>query len=219
MHFDFLIEDISGKAALNILVPKIIDVSVHSYAVHSYRGVGHVPKNMKGTKNPGNRLLLNNLPKLLDGYGKKYAGYPAGFSAAVVLVCDLDDRREVEFRSELEEILENCVSPPTALFCFAIEEGEAWLLGSRDAVRTAYPRAKPAVLNSYVFDSICGTWEKLADAVYPGGSKALAAKGWFEVGREKSVWATAICPHIDVERSMSPSFRSFRDQLRQLAST
>ena len=40
-------------------------------------------------------------------------------------------------------------------------------------VKSAYPNAKDAVLNSYVQDSICGTWEVLADAVHPGGSQLL----------------------------------------------
>ena len=47
----------------------------------------------------------------------------------------------------------------------AIEEGEAWLLGDIPAIQSVYPNAKNAVLNGYENDSICGTWEKLADAV------------------------------------------------------
>ncbi len=34
------------------------------------------------------------------------------------------------------------------------------------------------ILNSYVNDSICGTWETLADAVYLGGAAALIASRW-----------------------------------------
>ncbi len=62
-------------------------------------------------------------------------------------------------------------------FCLAIEEGEAWLLGDLDAVRTAYPGARKAVLDEDVSDSRCGTWEVLADAVYPGGCTELICKG------------------------------------------
>lgn len=54
------------------------------------------------------------------------------------------------------------------------EEIEAWLLGDRHALLSAYPHAKMHVLNTYVQDSICGTWEVLADAVYPGGTSKLS---------------------------------------------
>jgi hypothetical protein len=92
------------------------------------------------------------------------------------------------------------------LFCIAIEEFEAWYLGDLDAIRSAYPRAKSAVLNGYINDSICDTWELLADAVYTGGHKALSKKGSQEVGKQKSIWAKEISPHMDVSRNISPSF-------------
>jgi hypothetical protein len=72
------------------------------------------------------------------------------------------------------------------------------------------------VLTSYENDSICGTWEKLADAVYPGGSAALKRRGWHEIGAEKSTWAAAIAPLMDVDSNRSPSFHYFRSKLREL---
>ncbi len=171
---------------------------------------------MRDTDDPAKRILLENLPKLLKGYGKTHAGYQ-GYAAAVVVVCDLDNRCLKAFRHELLAILGQCRPQPLARFCFAVEEGEAWLMGDLDAVATAYPDADKIVLNSYVNDSICGTWEKLADAVYAGGSLALSAEGRQVVGEEKSKWAQAISQLIDVETNNSPSFRYFRDALRALA--
>ena len=69
----------------------------------------------------------------------------------------------------------------------------------------------------YVNDSICGTWEKFADAVYPGGAQALSAKGWQAVGAEKSKWAEKVPPHIDISNNNSLSFCYFRDKMRELA--
>ena len=46
MHFEILVEDQSGKRALDILVPKIIS-DEHSYRVFAYKGIGKVPKNLK----------------------------------------------------------------------------------------------------------------------------------------------------------------------------
>ncbi len=215
MHFDILVEDQAGKKALDTLVPKIVG-SEHTFKIHSYKGIGRVPKNMRDTDDPAKRILLENLPKLLKGYGKTHAGY-RDYPAAVVVVCDLDDRCLKTFRDELLAILGQCHPRPNARFCFAVEEGEAWLLGDLAAVTAAYPNARKDVLHSYLNDTICGTWEKLVDAVHPGGSLALSAGGWQVVGGEKSKWAQAISQLIDVETNNSPSFRYFRDALRALA--
>lgn len=75
--------------------------------------------------------------------------------------------------------------------------------------RTAYASLKAGPLDSYVQDSICGTWEVLADAIYPGGSAALKAIGWPAPGVAKCEWATNIGKHIDVNRNVSPSFQKF----------
>lgn len=174
MHFEILVEDRSGKDALDILIPKIIG-SAHTFIIHSYKGIGGIPKNMRNADDASKRMLLNILPKLLKGYGKTFAGY-RNYRAAVILVCDLDDKCLKIFRKELFTVLNRCHPTPETRFCIAIEEGEAWFLGDLDAVKAAYPKAKDAVLNSYENDSICGTWEKLADAVYKGGASALCGQ-------------------------------------------
>lgn len=156
MHFEILVEDQSGKKALDILVPKIIGAK-HTFIVRAYKGIGRISKNIKDTKDAGNRILLENLPKLLKGYGKTFNRYPPDYPAVVILVCDLDDKCMQAFRQELFKILNQCNPKPEARFCFAIEEGEAWFLGDLAAVRSAYPNAKNSILNNYVNDSICGT--------------------------------------------------------------
>ncbi|NLE24846.1 MAG: hypothetical protein GX625_05800, partial [Clostridiaceae bacterium] len=164
MHIEILVEDESGKKALETLVPKIIGDS-HSFIVHSYKGIGHIPKNITEKKEAKQRFLLNQLPRLLRGYGKTFAGYSQEYPAAVIFVCDLDDRCLKAFRQELLKILSACYLQPETRFCFAVEEGEAWLLGDIRAVKKAFPRAKDNVLTAYENDSICGTWERLADAI------------------------------------------------------
>jgi hypothetical protein len=216
MHFEILVEDQSGKKALDILVPKIIGGD-HTFKVYSYKGIGRIPKNL-GTRGDANkRILLDQLPRLLRGYGNAFANYPAGYTAAVILVCDLDDKCKRAFRQELFNSLNTCNPRPETRFCIAIEEGEAWFLGDINAVKSAYPEFKDAVLDNYVNDSICGTWERLADAVYSGGSSALSKKGWQAVGAEKSQWAEKITPHMVVTNNASPSFAYFRQKLLELA--
>lgn len=68
-------------------------------------------------------------------------------------------------------------------------------------------------------DSICGTWEKLADAVFPGGSAALGGEGYPKIGEEKARWAAAIGSQLDVAANASPSFQVFRSGLLKLATS
>ncbi len=209
MHFEILIEDQSGKKALDILVPKIIGKD-HTFRVIAYKGIGRIPGSMNSNVDVSKRMLLDNLPRLLNGYGRSWTNY----SAAVFVVCDLDDKCLKTFKQELLNILDNCNIKPKTRFCIAIEEGEAWFLGDIQAIKKAYPKAKDVVLNRYVNDSICGTWERLADAIYRGGSAALSAKGWQAVGAEKSQWADRITPHMDIANNASPSFVYFRSSVR-----
>ena len=43
MRFEILVEDLSGKRALEVLMPKILG-DQHSFRIINYRGVGHIPK-------------------------------------------------------------------------------------------------------------------------------------------------------------------------------
>lgn len=215
MHFEILVEDKSGKNVLEILMPKILGQN-HSWKIFAFNGIGHIPKNMRNAKEVANQMLLNNLPRLFRAYGQTFAGYH-NYAAALILVCDLDDKCQKTFRDQLYNILISCNPKPKTRFCFAIEEGEAWFLGDLNAIKAAYPKAKDAVLNSYVNDSICGTWEKLADAIYKGGEAALSVKGRQAVGTEKSRWVEKITPHMSIDNNQSPSFCHFREKIRELA--
>ena len=214
MHFEILVEDKSGKIALESILEKILGPNgqKHTYRIISYKGIGRIPKNLSGMIDPQKRILLDRLPKLLRGYGKSLNN----FSAVVVVIVDLDDKDCLVFKQEMLNILNNCNPRPTALFRIAIEEGEAWLLGDCNAIKSAYPRVKMQILNTYEQDSICGTWEKLADAVFPGGSQKLKKLGWPHTGQAKCKWAKNIAPHLDTDANQSKSFQAFRDGIRNL---
>ena len=156
MHFEILVEDASGKIVLESAMGKILDQigQDHTYKIFSYKGIGRMPKDLRGATDPQKRILLDRLPRLLRGYGKSLKDSPA----AVVVVVDLDDKDCLVFKQEMLDILDTCNPQPLTLFRIAIEEGEAWLLGDRNAVKSAYPRAKDQILNAYHQDSICGTW-------------------------------------------------------------
>ncbi len=217
MHFEILVEDISSKTALEILIPKIIEDS-NTFDIHPYKGIGRIPQGLKASSDPKRRILLDQLPRLIQGYGNTFTSYPPSYPAVLIIICDLDDRCLSNFRKELLDCVDKCVVKPDTHFCIAIEEVESWYLGDISAIQSAYPNAKVAILNSYVNDSICDTWEKLADAIFSGGSQCLAKLGWQAVGKEKMAWASNITPHMDIDNNQSPSFCYFRDKLRSLSS-
>lgn len=207
MHIEVLVEDSSGAKLVETLLPALIGSygEPHTWRVHAYKGIGRLPPNLAAGGDPAKRALLNQLPRLLSGYAKT-----PGIDAVVVVV-DNDERDWKVFLGELKALLAKCNPAPNTLFRLAIEEMEAWYLGDRQAILAAYPKAKIAVLDSYKQDSICGTWERLADAVYPGGSAAIRKAGWPLPGQVKHQWADAIARHMNVEENKSPSFAKFRN--------
>lgn len=211
MHIEVLVEDVSGAKLLAALLPKLIGAqgNPHTWRIHAYKGVGRLPKNLHNETDMAKRMLLNQLPRLLRGYGQT-----PGVDA-VLVVLDNDRRDCAQFLADLNSLLATCNPAPNTLFRLAIEEIEAWYLGDQEALLTAYPRAKTHVLRHYRQDSICGTWELLADAIYPGGSGAIKKSGWPLPGRIKTEWAEKIAPLLDPERNLSPSFKKMCVGLRR----
>ena len=214
MHFEVLVEDRSGQIALESILGKILgtDFVEHTWRIHPYKGKGHLPDNLYESPDLKNQQLLNNLPSTLRGLGKSLDD-----SSCVVVVVDLDNDDCLKFKQDLLNVLNACNPKPQTLFRIAIEEGEAWLLGDRPAITAAYPNAKTSVLTGYVQDSICGTWEVLADAIHPGASNPLKQSGYPVAGVAKCDWARNIAPCMDVEINQSRSFQVFRDGVRNLA--
>lgn len=214
MHFEIVVEDSSGAKLMEAVLPKLIGEQgdPHSWRVHGYKGIGRIPKKeMSATADPAKRMLLDQLPRILRGYGKT-----PGIDAVVVIL-DTDKRNCVDFLAELKALATGCNPAPNTLFRLAIEEVEAWYLVDRQALEKAYPCAKADVLNRYVQDSACGTWELLPDAIHAGGSAAIRKAGWPLPGQIKHEWAEKIGPLLDPDRNVSPSFGKLRDGLRRLA--
>ena len=137
--------------------------------MHAYKCIGRIPAGLSAAGDPAKRALLNQLPRLLAGYGKT-----PGIDAVVVVV-DSDSRDCTVFLAELMALLARCEQA-----------------------------------------TVCGTWELLADAVHPGGSRAVKKAGRPLPGDLKHEWAWKIGPHMDIASNLSPSFCKFRDGLRRL---
>lgn len=213
MHIEFLIEDLSGERILQTLIPRILKDHV-TYNIHKYKGIGHIPKKLSTASEIKSKMLLNNLPSILSGFGRTFQSYGKDYSAVVFVIMDLDKNDFSTFRNQLLTVLNSCNLQPTTYFCIAVEEGEAWLFGDLNAIREAYPHAKTVLLESYVNDSICGTWEKLAEAIYPKGLAELKSQGRHVIGTVKCEWAEKIAPFMDLDNNKSPSFNYFYKKLR-----
>ncbi len=212
MHIEILVEDSAGKRLLDCLLPQILGLQggPHTWRLHAYKGIGRIQAGLKTSADPAKRILMDQLPKILRGYGKT-----PGIDAVVVVV-DSDHRDCVVFLRELKAVAEGAASVPKTLFRLAIEEIEAWYLGDRLALTRAYPQAKLTALDNYVQDSVCGTWELLADAIHPGGAAAVKKAGWPLPGQLKHEWAEKIGPLMDIGSNASPSFCKLREGLRRL---
>ena len=214
MHLEILVEDSSGRRLLDHLLPGIIGAhgAPHTWRLHEYRGIGRIPRNLEASGHPAHRILLDRLPRILRGYART-----PGIDA-IVVVLDTDDRDCAAFLAELRALAQDCGTAGRTLFRLAIEEIEAWYLGDREAFAAAFPSARTGVLDAYRQDSVCGTWELIADAVHPGGIAAVRHAGWPLPGQLKHEWAERIGPLLDADRNLSPSFGKLRDGLRRLTS-
>ena len=213
MHFQYLFEDQSGAALIRILMQKIVELYPNAtYDCKGFRGIGGFTRKntIKETKTG---KLLNDLATYLRGFDRSLQSFPS----VIIVVLDSDDHDVQQFRSELEAVAMQNMIKIDHVFCLAVEEIEAWLLGDRHALLSAYPHTKMHVLNTYVQDSICGTWEVLADAVYPGGTSKLSREhaSFIEIGKLKAEWAQNIGIHMDLKSNESPSFNDFIHEIER----
>lgn len=211
MHIEVLVEDSSGAALMEHLMPKLLGEAAgeHRWRVHPFKGVGRIPKNLTLQSDARIKTLLDKLPRMLEGYGR------SGYEAVLVLV-DTDRHDASVFRQGLEHMLEQCPNAPRTVFGLATEEIEAWYFGDRTALLEAFPRADKRVLNRYQQDTVCGTWEMLADALVKGGAAALKKQGFHKAGEFKHDCANRIGPLMDVARNQSPSFCNTRQGVSDL---
>lgn len=212
MHFQFLIEDYSGKVLIEQIMQKV--QSKHpdiTCDYKSFRGIGgFTQKNTVKQIKTGK--LLNDLATYLPGFNKSLRG----IDAAVFIVLDNDDNDTRIFRAELEAVAVAKRITIDHVFCIAVEEMEAWLLGDEKALLCAYPSAKAHVLNAYVQDSICDTWETLADAIYKGGRNNMKKQNsWRAIGQIKAEWAFNIGRYMNLRLNKSESFNAFISEIKK----
>ena len=216
-YIEILVEDDSG----GILAKQIMDKYVADkdniiYKIHSFKGIGKIPRKIKGMSQVKSKRLLTDLPMYLRGMSLSLENMPG--KKAIFVLLDSDDNDCRRLKNDLVRMYEELQISVQVSFCIAVEEMEAWLLGDCEALLKAYPMAKRQLLQKYVQDSIIGTWECLADIVYKGGLQALKrhASSYYEIGQFKCECARNIGNFLDIENNSSQSFNHFIQKLDAL---
>ena len=212
-HFQFLIEDKSSEELIRILMSRLLlNRNDLSFDCKSFKGLGRLPKK-KTVTGIKTGCMLQDLEMYLTGFDKSLVSY--GKNAVIIVVLDNDKRDPKSFKNELVQIAMSHIHNVEFAICLAIEEVEAWLLGDYNALLQAYPNARVSCWNSYVQDSICNTWEHLADVIYPGGYQKMKkdCPTYKEIGTIKSEWAKSIGPYMDIANNQSPSFNAFISEI------
>ncbi len=215
MYIHFLIEDESTEVLVGHVMRRISGIYPDkdiSWKTKYFKGIGNLPA--KGTASDRKTgKLLNDLSMYLKGFDKILRHME---QASLFIVLDNDERDTENFRKQLNCIARDNMILTDHVFCIAVKEMEAWLLGDINAIEEAYPNVKKAPIKKYEQDGLCDTWQVLADMVYPGGLKKLekvTGKSYNEIGKMKKEWADKIGRNIRFERNSSPSFQYFIRQL------
>ncbi|MGD8589266.1 MAG: DUF4276 family protein [Chromatiales bacterium] len=194
-QLEVLVEEPSAKAALDILLPKIVQGNAR-FAVRNF-----------GSK----YKLLKELSKRLAGYAVQIK---RGENLRILVLIDQDSDDCMALKQNLENVALECglatKSHPDAQGCFVVvnrvvvEELESWFIGDPAALRRAFPKLPPAN-NKGIFakpDNQNGkAWESL--------HRFLKKHGIYKNHYPKIEAAKKISPFIDLGRNRSPSFQQF----------
>ena len=217
MYFQFLIEDKSTEILVNHVMEKL---KIHhnekdiAWDTKAFGGIGNLPQKGKPLERKTGKLL-NDLPGYMRAFDKilQVMG-----NAVLVIVLDNDKRDCEQFRKELENMAVSNMVLCDYVFCIAIKEMEAWLLGDLQAITAAYPEAKTQYIKKYKQDGICDTWEILAEMVYPQGIRRLrreACGSYVRIGTAKCEWADKIGKYLHLHGNASPSYNYFVEELEK----
>lgn len=164
------------------------------FQVHPHQGKGTRPANPLKAPDPRQRGLLDQLPAKLRAWAKEAQHFDMG----VIVLVDADDDDCKELKNYLLSLKP---APPKTLYRIAVEELESWFLADKNAISTTFAHAKLSKLPKGKPDQVIGAWESLA--------RTLGVDTSTVTGADKSVWAAAIAPNLDLDEPPSPSFRVF----------
>lgn len=217
MFIQFLVEDQSGEKLIDAVMKKYKVENPHvsiDYKIKPYKGIGGLKKG-SNAKDVKAEQLLTELPKRIRAFNSdlKYIA-----NASLFIVIDNDTRNTDSFQTQLHKVVENDDISIDHVFCIAVEEMEAWLLGDCQAIKHAYPKISDRIDTkhiNYKQDSICGTWEFLADVLTKKGLGQFRKDNptWIDVAKCKCEWAENIGKYLTIRENASPSFNYFIGEL------
>jgi hypothetical protein len=215
VYIQFLVEDVSGEKLINAVMTKYKEESPYAsidYDIKSYKGIGHFKKG-KDALAIKSEKLLNDLPKRIRAFNIILRDKA---NASLFVIVDNDRRKTDVFRKQLEETASCDNISLDRVFCIAIEEIEAWLLGDVSAIKNAYPTMKDRISQKhpqYKQDEIRndGTWEFLLELLNtPKRGRAKKEHlAYADLGKLKSEWADRIGVYMNIRENASPSFNYF----------
>ena len=207
MLIEILSEDKSGAVVVERLSERITESEGIKAQVndHPHRGCGSLPKDMTAKPPKFANSLLDLLPSELRAYNKIYAGK----DIILIIAMDSDDKDPQALRQEIYSVAAKFAPDIRSVVGISTEEIEAWVLGDKSAIIEAYPDTNKAVLDSYVQDSVCGTWEILCRAV-SDNAEELIDIGYPAIGHYKALWTENISRYMLPQRNVSPSFNTFK---------
>ena len=207
MLIEILSEDKSGAIVVERLSERITESEgiKAQVNVHPHRGCGSLPKDMTAKPPKFANSLLDLLPSELRAYNKIYAGK----DIILIIAMDSDDKDPQALRQEIYSVASKFAPDIRSVVGISTEEIEAWVLGDKSAIIEAYPDTNKDVLDSYVQDSVCGTWEILCRAVSENAEELIDI-GYPAIGHYKALWTENISKYMLPHRNVSPSFNTFK---------
>ena len=207
MLIEILSEDKSGAIVVERLSERITESEgiKAQVNVHPHRGCGSLPKDMTAKPPKFANSLLDLLPSELRAYNKIYAGK----DIILIIAMDSDDKDPQALRQEIYSVASKFAPDIRSVVGISTEEIEAWVLGDKSAIIEAYPDTNKDVLDSYVQDSVCGTWEILCRAVSENAEELIDI-GYPAIGHYKALWTENISEYMLPQRNVSPSFNTFK---------
>lgn len=191
MHLEVLVEELSMKKTLDILIPKIIG-NQHSLNVYNFRS-------------------KQDLLKKLEQRLKAYAKFRHNWEFRILVLVDEDRQDCMKLKQYMVDTANVCGVGDITLNRIIVEELESWFFGDIEAMRSVFPRIPETLGEQIRFrnpDQIPGgTWEAL--------DKLLIQYG-YRSGLVKTEAAAKIAKYMDPWNNRSTSFKVFRDGLLKL---
>ena len=197
MQIEFLLEEPSAEAALEIILPKILSDNIY-FTCHPFES---------------KHDLLRKLPVRLEGYRR---WIPNDWRIMVLIDEDRGDCREL--KAKLEGVAHDAGFVTKSSMSregdfqvvnrLAIEELEAWFFGDMEALRTAYPRVSRNLERQARYRN--------PDAIAGGTHEALrrVLDYYYPQWLPKTTVAQNIAPHMEPCRNRSRSFQVFVEGLK-----